>query len=124
MTILEAINRQDGLRSNAYSVAQKVAWLSQVDAMVKQQIIDTHEGGENIAFSDYTTETPTDTVLLVPHPHDEMYLRFMEAQIGYHNGEIKKYNNAMALFNADFEAFAKHYKSTHMPKSRGTRFLF
>lgn len=124
MTIIEAITRLDALKFNTYQQDDKVQWLSRLDNMVKKQIIDTHEGAEDVSFSGYTADTPTDTILLVPAPYDEVYLRWMEAQIDYHNGEYDKYNNAILMFNTAFEAYQKHYNSAHKPVQRGRRFLF
>ena len=124
MRINEAINRLDSLKSNTYTQEDKVDWLSRLDNMVKRQIIDTHEGAESVSFTGYTSDTPLDTDLLVPAPYDEMYLRWMEAQIDYHNGEYDKYNNAIIMFNTAFEAYQRHYNNTHKPVSRGRRFMF
>ena len=124
MTIREAINRLDALKFNTYTQEDKVEWLSRLDSMVKKQIIDTHEGHELVSFQGYSADTPMDTDLLVPSPHDEMYLRWMEAQIDYHNGEYDKYNNAIIMFNSAYEVFAAYYNQTHKPVSRGSRFLF
>lgn len=124
MKIIDAITRLDSLKANTYSRADKVEWLSRLDTMVKKQIIDNHYGAEQIAFTGYTNQTPEDTQLLVPAPHDEIYLRWMEAQIDYHNGEYAKYNNAILMFNADFEDYAAYYAREHKPVSRGRRFLF
>ena len=124
MKVIEAINRLDALKFNTYTQEDKVEWLSRLDSMVKKQIIDNYEGAETVNFQGYTADTPMDTVLLVPSPHDEMYLRWMEAQIDYHNGEYDKYNNAIILFKAAFEDYAAYYTQTHRPVSRGRRFLF
>ena len=124
MKIIEAINRLDALKSNTYNQPEKIEWLSRLDSMVKRQIIDAHECGRTVAFGGYTEETPLDTVLLVPAPYDEVYLRWLEAQIDYHNGEYDKYNNAIIMFNTAFEAYAAYYNQHHMPVSRGKRFLF
>lgn len=124
MKIMEAINRLDALKFNTYTQEDKVDWLSRLDIMVKKQVIDNYDGADSVSFQGYTTDTPMDTVLLVPSPHDEMYLRWMEAQIDYHNGEYDKYNNAIILFKAAFEDFTAYYNRTHMPVSRGRRFLF
>ena len=124
MTIIEAINRIDSQIHNTFSQPDKVEWLSRLDGMVKQQIIDTHEGADNVSFNGYTNETPVDTVLLVPAPYDEVYLRWIEAQIHYHNGEYDKYNNAIIMFNTAFGAYAAYYNQNHMPVKRGKRFLF
>ena len=124
MTILEAITKIDTLKYNTYSNEDKVDWLSRLDAMVKRLIIDTHEGGETVIFDGYTEMTDVDTVLLVPAPFDEVYLRWMEAQIDYHNGEYDKYNNAIIMYNTAFEAYASFYNRLHMPKGSGSRFVF
>ena len=124
MTIIEVINRLDALKANTYSQTDKVAWLSQLDLLVKTQILDQHEGNPAGGFSGYTDATPGSTVLLVPAPFDELYLRWLEAQIDYYNGENERYNNAIALYNALFEAYANHYTRTHRPCGAGNRFLF
>lgn len=124
MNIREAINRLDALIFNTYTSDDKVQWLSRLDSAVKQQIIDTHEGGQHVVFEGYTAETPDTTVLLVPAPYDEVYLRWMEAQIHYHNGEYDKFNSAIIMYNAAFDAYASYYNKNHMPIRRAKRFLF
>lgn len=124
MKINEAINRLDALKANTYNQPEKIEWLSRVDSMVKKQIIDTHEGGETVSFTGYNEDTDPQTELLVPAPFDELYLRFMEAQIDYHNHEYEGYNNAIMLFNTAFQTYADHYNQHHMPVSHGKRFLF
>lgn len=124
MKIMEAITRLDSLKFNTYTQPDKVEWLSRLDSMVKKHIIDTHEGGENVVFSGYDESTDPNTELLVPMPHDEMYLRWMEAQIDYYNGEYDKYNNAIIMFNTAWEAYQSFYTRNHMPLIRGRRFLF
>jgi hypothetical protein len=124
MTIMEAIARLDALKFNTYTQADKIEWLSKLDSTIKKQIIDTHEGSGGISFNGYTEDTPVDTVLLVPAPFDEVYLRWMEAQIDYHNGEYDKFNASIIMYNTAYEAFANYYKREHMPISRGNRFIF
>lgn len=124
MTIKEAITRLDALKFNTYSEEDKVEWLSRLDSAVKLQIIDSHGGAEDVTFNGYNADTPVNTVLLVPAPYDEVYLRWMEAQIDYHNGEYDKFNNSIIMYNTAFDAYQKHYIRTHKPVQRGRRFLF
>ena len=124
MTILEAINRVDNLKFNSYDNSEKVAWLSRLDSSIKSTIIDTHEGGEGIIFTGYDDRTDMNTVLLVPAPFDEVYLRWLEAQIDYHNGEFDKFNASIIMYNTAFDAYANYYKRNHMPRNRGVRFIF
>ena len=124
MKIIEAINRLDSLKFNTYTQSDKVEWLSRLDNMVKKHIIDTHEGAEGVTFTGYDDDTDPQTELLVPVPYDEMYLRWLEAQIDYHNGEYDKYNNAIIMFNTAYEAYQAFYTRNHLPLVRGRRFLF
>lgn len=122
MTIIQAINNIDALKGNACSQDQKVQWLSRVDGMVKRLIIDVHEGAEKIPFTHYDKDTDTGTQLLVPEPFDELYTRYLEAQIDLINGEIERYNNAIDLFNTAFKAYSSYYTRNHKPKTTPLRF--
>lgn len=124
MTIHNAINSIDELMHNTYTQENKVTWLSRVDTMVKKLVIDTHDGGEDVSFSGYNEDTDLETMLLIPEPFDEAYLRWMEAQIHYHNGEYDKYNNAVVMFNTAFDAYKSEYTRNHMPLQSEKRFLF
>lgn len=124
MKIVEAINKIDSLMHNTYNQVDKVAWLSELDSDVKRLIIDTHEGAEAVTFTGYDGSTDLQTELLIPSPFDSVYLRWLEAQIHYHNGEYDRYNNAIIMYNTAFDAFAAYYNRTHRPVSQGRRFLF
>lgn len=123
MTIIEAITQIDSLKHNTYSQEQKVQWLSRLDSMVKRLVIDTHEGGEDVEFTGYGDTTDLHTELLVPVPFDEMYLRWLEAQIDYTNGEYGKYNNSIVMFNASWREYQNYYNRTHMPKGKSIKFF-
>lgn len=124
MTINEAITQTDNLKTNTYTTADKVGWLSRVDTMIKKNIIDTHEGSEGVHFTPYTEATDLETVLLVPAPFDELYIRYLEAQIDYSNGEYAKYNNSILMFTAAYDAYAEYYNRYNISRSAGKRFIF
>lgn len=123
MTIMEAITQVDNLKHNAYSEVDKIGWLSRLDSMVKRLLIDTHEGGEDVVFTGYDTDTDMHTQLLIPAPFDEVYLRWLEAQIDYANGEIGKYNNSIEMYNTAWNAYRNYYNRTHMPKGKSMKFF-
>lgn len=123
MTIMEAINRTDALKHNTYSNNEKVAWLSRLDSMVKRLIIDTHVCSDNIFYTDYDDDTSMELELLVPPPFDEIYLRWLEAQIDYANGEYDKYNNSILMYQAAWDAYANYYNRNHMPKGSAIRYF-
>ena len=123
MKIIEAISGLDSLKHNTYTQSDKVAWMSRLDSMVKNHIIDTHEGADEVTFTGYDDSTDLQTELLIPAPYDEVYLRWMEAQIDYTNGEYSKYNNSIDMFHTSFDSYANYYNRTHMPKGKKFKYF-
>ena len=107
MTISEALRQLDGLKHNTYTREEKLGWLSQLDTMIYTQVLCSLTP-QLPPFTGYDPDTPVEQALLVAAPFDQMYLRFLEAQIDYHNGEIEKYNNAITLFDSLYAAFRAH----------------
>lgn len=124
MTIIEAINRIDVLKPNSYPQSEKIKWLSTLDGIVKNEIIDTHAGGENVPFNGYDENTLLTTELLIPAPYDEVYLFWLESKIDYYNAEMTKYNNSITMFNTAYSNYEKIYNRDNMPKAKKSRFLF
>lgn len=122
MTIIEAIQAVDSLKPNTYSQPEKIQWLSELDGTIKAEIIDTHEGGEDIVFNGYDVNTPLETELIVTAPYDRIYKSWLESRIDYANGEFTRYNNSVTVFNTDYLSFQRAYNRKHMPK--GTKIKF
>lgn len=123
MTIIEAINKVDVLKPNNYTQTEKVKWLSILDGIIKSEIIDTHEGGEDIVFNGYEDTTSVETVMLVPYPYDDLYIKWLESQIDYNNAEYQKYNNSTTAYNNAYSAFERYYNRQHMPKQTKLKFF-
>ena len=123
MKIIEAITKIDALKPNNYTTENKIAWLSVLDGIIKEEIIDTHEGGEEITFNGYDENTQNDTVLLVPSPYDDIYVRWLEAQIDYSNGEYGRYSNSMTMYNAAYLAYERYYNRNHMPLGNSFKYF-
>lgn len=123
MTIIEAINQIDVLKPNNYSQEDKIRWLSTLDGVIKKNIIDTHEGAEAITFNGYDEATALDTVLLIPAPYDDIYIRWLETQIDYANADYGKYSNSMTMYNAAYEEFVRYYNRNHMPLGKKFKFF-
>lgn len=124
MTIHDAIAEVDSLKPNMFGEKDKIRWLSRLEARIYQEIICTHQrndGEEEISFTGYG-EDDGEKELLVGQPHDELYLRWLEAQIDYHNMEYDSFNNSNAVFDAVFSSFRNAYNQSHMPK--GTRKIY
>ena len=124
MKINQAIAEVDNLKPNMYSEADKIRWLSRLDTRIWQDIVLTHdrlEGETPESFTGYTVDDG-ETELLVGEPYDEMYIRWLEAQIDYNNMESDSFNNSNAVFEALFSSFRNAYNRSHTPL--GERKLF
>ena len=123
MTIIEVINQIDALKPNTYSQEDKIKWLSTLDGIIKREIIDTHEGGESVTFEGYNEETALDTVLLVAAPYDDIYVKWLEAQIDYANKEYGKYANSKIMYNNAYATFYSWYNRNYMPKGKTFKYF-
>lgn len=123
MTINEAVYRIDLIKPNGYAMSEKIKWLSTLDGIIKKEIIDTHEGSEDVTFNGYDENSSLVTTLLVPAPYDDIYLRWLEMQIDYANNEYAKYNNSTTMYNKAYAAFEKHYNREHMPIGKKLKFF-
>ena len=120
MTISEALEKCDNLKPNVFSAKDKIGWLSILDGTIKKEIIDTHEGYENIEFTGYDTKTPLDTVLLVPEPYSDIYIMWLFTQIDFNNAEFGRYNNSIVMYNNAYTFYASWYNRTHMPLQKNS----
>ena len=123
MKLIEAIQKTKDLKPSTYDQAHMVEWLSRLDSMVMRHVIGAHDGGEGITFNGYNAETDLETELLVPAPFDEVYLRWLEAQMDYSSGEYDKYNNAILMYQTSYDGYVNHYRRTHMPKSTAIKYF-
>lgn len=124
MKIIEAIGIVNELKPNAYSQDRKVEWLSALDSMVQRLVYDKHENSPSCGFVGYPNDVDPDTDLLV-NGYDQMYVRWLAAQIDLNQGEFAKYNNSIEMFNAEWDKFTGEYNRTHMPITGGHgRFLY
>ena len=122
MTINEALHRIDNVKPNTYNPTEKIKWLSTLDGNIKKNIIDTHQNGDSIVFNGYDENIDLSTQLLVPAPHDDIYLFYLESKIDYWNGEIRKYNNSNAMFENALELFSKYYNRMNLPLGRNMKY--
>ena len=113
MTISAAIAACDRMRPNTYAYGEKEAWLRELEARIREEIVRTHEGAE--AFLAGRAQEGEDA-LLAPSPHESLYLFYLLARIDLMNGETARYNESAALFNAQYDAFSAAYNRAHRPR--------
>lgn len=116
MTLKEAVDIFDSRCENDFSLTEKIKWISNLDGLIKTNIIDTHEGGNNIDFLPYSIDSDKNTKLLVPEPFAEIYIFYMLCQAYLSRSEFAFYENAASLYNNAYYYFATYYNRTHLPK--------
>ncbi|MGM9585154.1 MAG: hypothetical protein ACI3V1_06375 [Faecousia sp.] len=118
MTVAEAVERIDSIVRNTYTREEKIFWLSNLDAQIATFILHTtppekYKDGEDL-----------NTDLLVGAPFDVMYIHWLEAQIAYCNSEIERYNNAITMYQQEYNAYASYYARQKAPEKVTTMKYF
>ena len=113
MKIIEAINMIDGIKPNTFTQAEKLAWLYQLDGLCLD-FMRGYEGVDTLTPPFYT-EADLEVELLIPPPHDEVYVHYLHAMIMYAMGEFSKYENALVQYNNAMQQFRVGFARTHMP---------
>ena len=113
LTAGQLLGRVDALLPNQYSRAEKMQWLAQAEGFVLEEVLRAHEGGE---AAELPEELADAAPLRAPAPYDGLYRHYVEAQIHYANGELERYNNAMALWNNGLMTLRDHWCRGHMPR--------
>lgn len=105
MTVNEAIERADALRSNTLPDEQKAKWLHDVDAKLS----------EIMGVNNPDKEWPEDQELLMPEPCDDIYHLYLVAMIDYYNMELAQYANDIELYNAAMAEALGWWRRNHRP---------
>ena len=113
MTISAAIAACDRMRPNTFAYGEKEAWLRELEARIREEIVRTHEGAETFIAG---RAQEGEDALLAPSPHESLYLFYLLARIDLMNGETARYNESAALFNAQYDAFSAAYNRAHRPR--------
>mgnify|MGYP000279004936 CR=1 FL=1 len=120
MTAGQVLAQVDDLLPNSYPGEQKRRWLRQAEGFVLEEVVRAHEGGEAAELPDELADAAP---LLAPAPYDGLYRHYVEAQIHYANGELERYNNAMALWNNGLMTLRDHWCRGHMPRRQARALL-
>ena len=103
MKIRQAMETIKSLKPSQCSDEILLEWISRLDGMVWEDIL---RGYCEPPCLPYRMDADMDRELLIPFPHDEIYVTWLGAKIDYINDELDRYNNAMMLYNAQLQAFA------------------
>lgn len=117
MKVYEALEKIKNLKPSQYTDEQLIAWLSEVDGNVWTELLSKYTDSPAPDLP-YREKGDMARELLVPFPHDALYLSWLGAQIDFHNAETERYANGMMMFNAQLQAFYNAYTRTHHVTNR------
>ena len=110
MTPNKVIEMVEAVKPNVYSDEMKLSWISELDGIVKRQVI------QEVDFTPYKYPDDLDKELLIPAPYDNVYATYVEAKIDYYNKEFGNYNNSVGMFDGMFTEYKKAYIREHQAK--------
>ena len=102
LSVDDVIASVDALKPNAYTEAQKTAWITEIDGKISLEI---HR------LKEYRPAAK----LVVPRPYSRLYELYAIAQINFHDGDYDSFANSMVMFNSALDDYAKHYQRTKTP---------
>lgn len=114
MTIQQVLDRKSIIDKDTFPDELKIAWLSELDAQLFIEVIQTHENPENIKFTPYTADD-FGKQLLVPFPYDKLYIPYLFAKVAEAYGETEDYNNHLASYEKYLREFRGYWNKKYMP---------
>lgn len=117
MTINDIITEVDDQKPNQYGDIDKVRWISICEGKIVDSVFKTHSDPVATEFTGYTIND-LNTELLIPDTYADVYKYYLFAMIDATNGELKRYEGSMQLFNAMLKDYTDYYNRTHRPLSR------
>ena len=116
MTIQRALDMADRMLPNMMDRDLKIAFLSEIEQLIHQEIILKHEHTEEQeAMPAYTEDSDPGTVLVIPDPYSMLYVYYIMSKIDEQNLEFDKYNSHRALFENNYDNMSDWYTRNNMP---------
>ena len=113
--IKDIIARVDADKFNEYSDETKLRLVAVLDGKIAVDVLLLHPS-ETGQFN-YTYPEGLEMEPLVHFPHDDLYEKWLVAQIDLMNREYEDYQNHMEQFNAAYENFVNWLLTYHTPES-------
>ena len=118
MTIREAIDRIDSIKPNQFPDDLKIQWLSELDQRIYIDLFMTHEDNPYIDEPIVFPYADDSIQLLAEPPYDILYPSYLKAMIDELTEETTRYANSAAVYNSQYQDYARWYNRAHMPISR------
>lgn len=120
LTIARVIEQLDRMKPNKFDDDDKIRWLSALDGKIFEELFRDHEGLDDIEFEPYGEETSGETELLVQGPYEDIYLKWLFAQVDRAHADASRYSNTMRVYNYAWADLANWVNRTYRHKSDTT----
>lgn len=123
MTIQECIDIADEMKPNMMSPRLKYKYLTEIEQLIHDEIVMRHaHGAELVHRPEYTEESDSETVLIVPDPYSMVYVYWLMTKIDIQNQEDGRYNIDRQHFENAYETMSDWWTREHMPTQRTREF--
>ena len=116
MNIQQALDMADNMLPNMMPRPMKIAFLTEIEQMIHNEIVLKHEHTEEQeVMPAYTENTDPGTELVIPDPYSNLYYYYIMAKIDEQNLEFDKFNAHWGLFENKYDTMSDWYTRNHMP---------
>lgn len=123
MTIQEALDQLDEMKPNMMSRRLKVKYLTEIEQLIYDEIVQKHVQAEEPAGKPvYTEDSDPGTVLIIPDPYSSVYLYWLMTKVDIQNQEDARYNIDRQHFENAYDTMSDWYTREHMPKQMTREF--
>lgn len=128
MTVEEILVAADTLYPNDVKTPTKWGWITQLEKMLLDETLKTHElkiCEENKAQEiEGMTELRLDYEPLAQPPYQDVYVHYIAMQMAGINADTDAYNNESTLFNNALLTYKNMFNRTHRSRDSGTKWRF
>ena len=109
MKIKDAISAADALRQNAIPEETKYGWACALDADI----------ADHMEVPTQHTVFPQDAELLMPPPHDRIYVLYLCAMIDFFQNDAEMYQIDLSAYNTEKQEALSWWIRNHRPSASG-----
>lgn len=105
MTVNDLLHTVRAAKATAQSDAMLIQYLNEIEGRAQTDVM-------GIAPEDTVEHSNGYEILLIPAPHDKLYIYYLMAMVDFGDGEYQKYQNELEMANTAFSEWAKWWQRT------------
>lgn len=125
MEVRDILAEVDLKYPNDVDTAHKWGWITQMDKLLLDEVLKTHElkvcEEKKAAEIESMTTARSDYEPLAQPPYQDVYIHYLAMQMAMINADTDAYNNESALYNNALLTYKNMFNRTHRTKETGKR---